>query len=198
MKKLIPIILAIAVIAPLIIPAYAVTEAELQEQISACQIVKDTAHQMAERARQLGFVEDHVIILTAQEKWAEADAQQTDYNNQLAELQKPAETTQAYTWNGSKLTKSKGVNYGPTGKETYYNLPMGGVVRIMRNMGYTEAEYPYWVRSDGVKMLGQYVMVAANLNHFPRGSLVPCSLGMGIVCDTGNLGWSQLDVATQW
>ena len=62
-----------------------------------------------------------------------------------------------FVWNGPKLTAQMGVNYGPTGKETYYNLPMGGVVAIMRGLGCSEAEYPYWVRSDGVKMFGNYV-----------------------------------------
>lgn len=106
-----------------------------------------------------------------------------------------------YEYDGSKLTKSKGVNYGPSGKETYYNLPMDGVVRIMRNQGYSESEYPYWVREDGVKMLGDYVMIAANLDERPRGSLVPTSLGMGIVCDTGGFASSSrtwIDIATNW
>ena len=106
-----------------------------------------------------------------------------------------------FVWNGPKLTAQLGVNYGPTGKETYYNLPMGGVVAIMRGLGYSEAEYPYWVRSDGVKMFGNYVMVAAHLGVFPRGSLVNCSLGKAIVCDTGSFAYGnpyQLDIATNW
>lgn len=113
-------------------------------------------------------------------------------------------TTQQQTtssWNGSVLTKSKGVVTGPSGKETYYNLNMSGVVRIMRNLGYTEAEYPYWIREDGVKMLGNYVMVAANFNIRPRGTIVPSSLGDAIVCDTGGFAHSnptQLDIAVSW
>lgn len=202
MKKLICLILTAILLLSLIVPASAATESELQDQISACQIVKDTAHQMAECARQLGFDDSHVIIQTAKQKWEEANTQQQDFQKQLEEMQKPAEP-QEYVWNGPKLTKSKGVNYGPTGKETYYNLNMSGVVRIMRRMGYDEANYPYWVRADGAKMLGPYVMVAANLNHFPRGSIVPCSLGLAIVCDTGGFasrsdGWNWLDVATNW
>lgn len=105
------------------------------------------------------------------------------------------------SWNGAVLTKSKGVVIGPSGKETYYNLNMSGVVRIMRNLGYTEAEYPYWVREDGVKMLGNYVMVAANFNIRPRGTIVPSSLGDAIVCDTGGFAHNnptQLDIAVSW
>lgn len=87
---------------------------------------------------------------------------------------------------------------GPSGKETYYNLPMQGVVNIMRGMGNND---PYWVRDDGVKMLGDYVMIAAHLGIRPRGSLVPTSLGMGIVCDTGGFASgnpTQIDIATAW
>lgn len=196
MKKLICLILTAILLLSLIVPASAATESELQDQISACQIVKDTAHQMAECARQLGFDDSHVIIQTAKQKWEEANTQQQDLQRQLEEMQTPKE--EAFVWNGPKLTKSKGVNYGPTGKETYYNLNMSGVVRIMRRMGYDEANYPYWVRADGVRMLGKYVMSAANFGHFPRGSLVPSSLGMTLVCDTGHLEWNQLDIAVSW
>lgn len=103
-----------------------------------------------------------------------------------------------YVFNGPKLTKSKGVNQGPSGRETYYNLPMNGVINTMRRMGNNDK---YWVRDDGVKMLGKYVMIAANLNIRPRGSLVPTSLGMGIVCDTGGFASknpTQVDIATSW
>lgn len=106
-----------------------------------------------------------------------------------------------YSWSGSKLTRSAGVNYGPTGKETYYNLNMSGVVSIMRGMGFSSTDYPYWIRSDGAKMLGNYVMVAADLSVYRRGSTVPTSIGMGLVCDTGGFAASnptQLDIATTW
>lgn len=109
----------------------------------------------------------------------------------------------SYGWDGTVLTAYSGVNYGPTGKETYYNLPMDNIVSMMRSFGYSAEDYPYWVRDDGCKMLGPYIMVAANLDHFPRGSIVECSLGTALVCDTGGFaqweeGWSQLDIATNW
>ncbi len=99
------------------------------------------------------------------------------------------------------LTAYAGVFYGPSGKETYYNLDMSGVVSIMRGMGFDEENYPYWVREDGCKMLGPYIMVAANLDLHPRGSVVPCSLGTALVCDTGGFAsWNPnaLDIATTW
>lgn len=126
-----------------------------------------------------------------------------EYNRQQ-ELKKQEEAlnnsiqTSNPSWNGSVLSASAGVNYGPTGKETYYNLDMSGVVSIMRSMGNNDE---YWIRGDGCKMLGNYIMVAANLNVFPRGSLVETSLGTGIVCDTGGFASgnaTQLDIATTW
>ena len=73
----------------------------------------------------------------------------------------PTTTTTKNSWTGDVLSKSKGVVNGPSGRETYYNLNMTSVINSMRRAGYSEAEYPYWVREDGVKMLGNYVMVAA-------------------------------------
>ena len=99
------------------------------------------------------------------------------------------------------LTKSAGVFAGPSGKETYYNLPMGRCISIMRDIGYTVEEYPYWVREDGAKMLGEYVMCAANLAIRPKGTLVESSLGMAIVVDTGSFAsgnTTQLDLCTDW
>ena len=102
------------------------------------------------------------------------------------------------SWTGPKLSARIGAIIGPSGKETYYNLDMSGVLAIMRRMGNNDI---YWVREDGVKMLGDYVMVAANLHIRPRGSLIECSLGMCIVCDTGGFAVSnptQLDIAVNW
>lgn len=166
----------------------------ITEQINHCQHRREVAHQMAECARELGYTEDHPAILAAKETWQKAMDEETGLNNQL-EAMKP------FIWDGPVLTASKGVNYGPSGKETYYNLPMGGVVRIMRNMGFSESEFPYWVREDGVKMLGPYCLCACNLSVHPRGSLVETSLGKGICADTGGFAKNnpyQIDIATSW
>lgn len=99
------------------------------------------------------------------------------------------------------ITPKGGVYDGPSGKETYYNLPMEGVVKIMRRLGYDETNWPYWERDDGCKMLGDYIMVAADLNIRPRGSIVETSMGPGIVCDTGEFIYEnnlQLDIAVTW
>lgn len=131
---------------------------------------------------------------------AEEEAKKKAEEEAQAQAQAQA---QAYTepqpaYGGDVLTKGKGTIIGPSGKETYYNLPMEGVVSIMRGMGNNDE---YWVREDGVKMLGDYVIIAANLGIRPRGSLVQTSLGMGIVCDTGGFASAnptQIDIATAW
>ena len=96
------------------------------------------------------------------------------------------------------LTPELGLVQGPWCIETYYNLNMEGILEIMYSLDYY---YDYWVREDGVKMFGDYVMVAANLDIFPRGSIVETSLGQGIVCDTGEFIYDnpyQFDIAVDW
>lgn len=129
---------------------------------------------------------------------AKKKAAKTSKSVSTKKVVKAAVASGAYTWNGKKLTKKAGVNKGPSGKETYYNQNMTNVVKIMRAMGNKDK---YWVRSDGCKMLGDYIIVAANLKTHPRGSLVNTSLGKGIVCDTGGFAKKnkkQLDIATNW
>lgn len=170
MKKL---LVTLLITSTLITPCLALTTTE-------CQQIQQTAHTMAECARQLGYPEDSVIIQEAQKKWWEAE------NG---------------VWRGPVLTARAGTVTGPSGKETYYNLNMSGVVRIMRGLGYSESEFPYWIRSDGVKMFGSYVMCACNLSVHPRGSLVETSLGTGICVDTGGFAKhnpTQIDIATSW
>lgn len=99
------------------------------------------------------------------------------------------------------ITRTSGVCNGPSGRETYYNLKMDLVVKYMRRLGYKEKDYPYWVRDDGAKMLGNYVMVAANLKIRPKGTILECSLGTAIVCDTGSFVKKYpkgLDIAVNW
>lgn len=108
------------------------------------------------------------------------------------------QTVDSKRWKGPVLNKTIGTITGPSGKETYYNLNMDGVVAIMRRMGNDDE---YWVRDDGCKMLGDYIMVAADLDIHPRGSLVDTSLGKAIVCDTGTFtepNPNQIDIAVTW
>ena len=163
---------------------------EVAEQKAKEEQEKKEAEEKARQEEEAKQAQAQAQAQAEAEATAAAQAQQTQ-----AQVQAPVASP---SWNGSVLTPSAGVNYGPSGKETYYNLDMSGVVSIMRGMGNNDN---YWVRSDGAKMLGNYVMVAANLNVHPRGSLVETSLGTGIVCDTGGFAYgnsTQLDIATSW
>lgn len=109
------------------------------------------------------------------------------------------EVTYAPVYSDSYLTAAGGVNYNQNGyKETWYNLPMHGVISNAQNNGiYGD----YWVRDDGAKMYGDYIIVAADQNLHPYGSVVDTSLGQGIVLDTGTFIYSnsqQFDIATAW
>ncbi|MDO4747091.1 MAG: G5 domain-containing protein [Candidatus Saccharibacteria bacterium] len=106
------------------------------------------------------------------------------------------------------LTASMGVNRytvtvnGSTveRKETYYDLPMSGVMRLVAGTCGVSATYS--VRADGAKVDADgYVLVAANLSRYPRCSVVETSLGPGKVYDTGGFAASnpeQFDLATDW
>jgi 3D (Asp-Asp-Asp) domain-containing protein len=111
----------------------------------------------------------------------------------------PEAATYNYNWAGEVLNRHNGTIYGPNGKETYYNLDMSGCIRYMNDLGYY---YDYWVRSDGTKMFGNWVMIAADLSVYPKGSLVETSLGTGIVVDTGdfvtNGSGVSFDIAVTW
>lgn len=99
---------------------------------------------------------------------------------------------------GGHLTPSGGVFDGPSGKETYYNLDMSGVVSNAKAAG---VKGDYWVRDDGCKMLGNYIMVAANQDVHPYKSIVKTSLGDGIVVDTGGFASYEprtIDIAVTW
>ena len=113
----------------------------------------------------------------------------------------PAHITLPTTWKGKRLSRTAGVVNGPSGRETYYNMDMSFCISRMRRQGYSEKDYPYWVRDDGCKMLGQYVMVAANFRIRPLGTILETSVGWAIVVDTGGFVRQYpkgIDVATTW
>ncbi|MBR2709125.1 G5 domain-containing protein [Candidatus Saccharibacteria bacterium] len=106
------------------------------------------------------------------------------------------------------LTVSMGVNQYTTTvngvtverKETYYDLPMSGVMSL--NARTCGVPATYTVRADGAKVDADgYVLVAANLSRYPRCSIVETSLGPGKVYDTGGFAAhnpEQFDLATDW
>lgn len=191
MKKILKLTVAAVVLAAVLTaPASAVTAEE-------CRQAQEAAHQMAECARQLGFPEDHIIIQTAQEKWWEAFNAEQDLAAQKCDLI----IEEAFVWDGPVLTKRAGTVQGPSGKETYYNLPMQGVVNRMRRLGYDSENWPYWIREDGAKCLGPYILCAASFDIRPVGTILETSRGKAIVADTGSFARSnptQIDLAMQW
>lgn len=105
-----------------------------------------------------------------------------------------------YRYGGQVLSRSAGTVEGPSGKETYYNLDMSGVVSNARAAGIGG---DYWVRSDGAKMMGDYIICACDVTGAVRNryDIVETSLGTGICLDTGGFAAgnpSQIDIATSW
>ena len=100
----------------------------------------------------------------------------------------------------SVLNKRMGVNYFNGQKETYYNLRMTGVIRLLDDMGIPHGEY--WVRDDGAKMLGDDIMLATDTNRIPKGTIWETSLGTGMIVDhcSGSESYSGvwIDVAVNW
>lgn len=98
------------------------------------------------------------------------------------------------------LNRRDGVNYFNGQKETYYNLKMGGVIRLLDEMRIEHGEY--WTRDDGVKMLGDYIMLATDTRRWPKGTILETSLGTGLVVDhcSGSESYPGLwvDVAVTW
>jgi len=80
-------------------------------------------------------------------------------------------------------------------QETYYDLNMRVVMHYCGGKSYS-------VRADGAKVdQDGYILVAANLQRYPRCSVVETSLGKGKVYDTGGFAAGnpeQFDLATDW
>lgn len=124
--------------------------------------------------------------LAAKEKQLKQQRQQYTAQQQ----QQQTAQQQSYSGSGSRLTRSSGVNYYNGNKETYYNLDMSGVISNAQSMG---IQGNYWIRDDGVKMYGDYVIVAAQMD---KGTIISTSLGTGIVLDY--CPSNSIDIATNW
>jgi hypothetical protein len=181
----------------------------IKEEISAQKDIDEekltSEHKGISYEKKLTAEETEIIRLEQQRETAITEVKSLKYVPSSSATAKEIENSKEYKkiqgsfkWDGSVINESNGTISGPSGKETYYNLPMGGVVSIMRGMGNRDT---YWVRSDGCKMLGYYIMVAANFSRHPEGSIVKCSRGYAIVCDTGTFARAnpdQLDIAVDW
>ena len=166
------------------------TETDVTEEVTTEEVTEEPEVEKEEK-------EDILIAASAP---TPAPTPTTEATTEAPVAPKPQPEQSNYeSQSGDHLTKSSGVYYGPSGKETYYNLNMSGVVSIAQSQG---IEGEYWVREDGCKMYGDYVICAADLNVHPRGSLVESSLGTCIVLDTGGFATNgsgvALDIAVDW
>ena len=134
--------------------------------------------------------------------WTDPNQQWTDPNQQWVDPNQQWVDPNATgsTWNGAVLTASTGTVVGPSGKETYYNLPMGGVINNTRAAG---VQGNYWVRDDGAKMYGDYILAACDVTGMVhnRYDIVNTSMGQAICADTGTFAYDnpyQVDIATTW
>ena len=164
-----------------------------------CLNVLDTAERIAsiscnnvETTKVIYLYKEDPEIQTEEEILDEIEQIDEEIKEEVKEIKEVEVTTSGI------LTKRGGVNYFDGHKETYYNLPMKKVVSNAQNRG---IEGNYWEREDGAKMLGDYIMVAADQSIHPYGSIVATSLGDGIVVDTGTFiktNPQQIDIATTW
>lgn len=114
------------------------------------------------------------------------------------ERERKANRTRGNYASGGHLTRSNGVFYFGNQRETYYNLDMTYIVQTAHRNG---IQGEYWIREDGCKMLGNYIILACNRSIHPYGSIVLTSLGYGISLDTGGFAYTYpygVDIAVNW
>lgn len=138
----------------------------------------------------LGEYENTINSMFDKNAARKAEAEAAEKKKALEQQQQQKQESYTAPSSGGVLTPSSGVNMFNGRKETYYNLDMSGVVANAKNMG---IEGDYWVRDDGVKMYGNYVIVAAQMD---KGTIIETSLGTGIVLDYCPAG--TIDIATTW
>ena len=80
--------------------------------------------------------------------------------------------------------------------EKYYNLPMKKVVAMADKA--MDVKDLYWIREDGVKMYGYWVICASHPS-IDRFTIIDTSLGEGIILDRHTVDDPDLiDIATTW
>ena len=105
------------------------------------------------------------------------------------------------------LNRTNGTVQGPSGKETYYNMAtipqMIEWTAPMCGPKYGLSASDAHIRSDGVWMLGDYVICALPLSgdysvYEHRCELFETSLGTCIALDSGGMTGHWLDIAVNW
>lgn len=194
MKKLLALAVSALIVAAQVgtaIPAYA---AETETPIAEASGTAEDAALVAQEDATV-YIPNGALVLTpeAQQFFNAGSVGDIDTQMRMAALQ-----TRSFMYTGPALNKDMGTTNGPSGREVYYNLDMSQKVSQLKAMGYP---FDYWVRSDGVKMFGPYIMCAANINIRPIGSLVESSLGTCMVTDAGYFAADDqimIDIAVTW
>ena len=177
------------------------TEGPKQEVVEVAEVAKP-----AEKPRVEIPTEAETILEeteTAETLMTENESEETEVETILETEEETEESTEAATgadefvWDGPKLTKSSGIvpaDQTPSGyKETWYPWDLHGCLDLL---GYSYDGYQKDC-PDGVQRYNGYICVASpDLNAHPKGSLIPTTLGMGIVLDFCPAG--NLDIAVTW
>jgi len=102
----------------------------------------------------------------------------------------PNKPKENYT--GPVITPNSGRIQGPQEMESYYALPASGLYQF-------KSSWPKKLQGlkfhdeNGWMKLGDYFCVAANLDIYPRGTIVQTSLGAAVVVDTGTFSCTLPD-----
>ena len=78
--------------------------------------------------------------------------------------------------------------------ETWYNLPMQKALNYRASEGFA---IDYWERSDGMKMNGRFIILAAD-KSIPMGTIIETSRGTGMVLDQHRTDANVVDLAVTW
>lgn len=193
--------------------SYKALESETTNKINDCEhIISDLKEKVDEQntsisnlTKQIETLKSDNLDLRLQVDEYERESRSNsivESENSITEQQEQTTETyiepQAYIEPTGGLTPTGGVYWYGEQKETWYNLPMEKVIEQAQNNGiYGE----YWIREDGCKMYGDYIILACNRGVHPMGSIVETSLGTGISLDTGAFASSnpyQVDIAVNW
>ena len=192
MKKVISLLCIIIFI--LICSIYSLNR-QISEQMFMIEDYNDTIEMLDKRARTLQIRFDYQMYyiekLESKLKEVSNPAQEEFIQDENIEMNMDTDAV---------LNSTIGTIQGPSGKETYYNLDMSLVVKYAKDAGITG---DYWVRNDGAKMLGDYILCACDITGavHDRYDIVETSLGLGICADTGEFAQdnpNQIDIATTW
>lgn len=102
----------------------------------------------------------------------------------------PNKPKENYT--GPVITPNSGRIQGPQEMESYYALPAKGLYQF-KSAWPKKLQGLKFHNENGWMKLGDYFCVAANLDIYPRGTIVQTSLGAAVVVDTGTFSCTLPD-----